>query len=346
MSTRKLNPFLLPACLALAAWLSLVSGVIGQEKNKPGERGVRPKDHDEKRDAQVKEDKEKNDRNDAQAREAAERFMAAVMKAQVDKVMKQVEVPFYKGNGGGEAQNQGEIVKARDQLAKTLVPGQPDKSVFKFGALTSFGSLPENTFEARDYDLLDGIAKNSDRIVFFNFLDAYDAERVAIVVVRVKDNKTKVIGFARRLSVLSLLLVKQANEWAAISRSKDAEIARKTTGKFLKAIHTSDLDGLLALTDVPWCADGPILEKREELKKYLKYLVDKSAFADFSAKNVVVVTNCKALSELMAGAKSNLLPKEVTTNDDWVVVLVIARHAAIFSVHIRAGKAKVIGVMT
>ena len=105
--------------------------------------------------------------------------------------------------------------------------------------------------------------------------------------------------------------------------AKDApeEEARHLVGSFMQALKASDLDGLLAVVDVPWFHDGKrILNDRADLKAEFKQLLEKKKDLSALTFDIKQLTPYRTLRPKTNVEERKLLD-EVITPDDYVALL-------------------------
>jgi hypothetical protein len=293
-------------------------------------------------------EKEPPDKRDGQAKDAAEEFVKAISKANIEQVMKIVDVPFY----FGAAEEDRETIKDRDSLKKKLEATlRPDPVEYKVVAISSFGSLPEalfhdllpketdeTLFTQGDQKLLKEILKKEDRVVFFMI----ERDVLWAVAVRAQDRKAKVLGVRTHLSRLGLAILVQDREKRDKATEPAREKAKEAALAFLKAIKAKELEGTLKLADVPWLSNGQqIIKDADGLKKRLVSILRRSqALPD----EVLPISVTYGGIKDMFKEKRQQFADKVLTKDDWAVVVGRKGKATeLVWVRVRDGKGKVIG---
>jgi hypothetical protein len=132
------------------------------------------------------QEKGKPDKRDLQAREAAERFMEAVWRRDLEAAMKGVDVPFF-WDGVENVQGREELKKRLERVVKK----DRGKVGYKFQAAYSFGEFAKK-MTGKGRKLLGAILQDTDRVVVFTFSDRDD--RIGVMV-RIREGKARVVGF-------------------------------------------------------------------------------------------------------------------------------------------------------
>jgi hypothetical protein len=134
----------------------------------------------------AREKKDEADERDRQALMAADRFMKAVWKRDLEEVMKTVDLPFFWDGV--------ENIKDRENLKsklQRLVGRDRSKIEYKVRAVYPFAEWAEKaSLRTKDHELLKEVLDKTDRIVVFGLTK--DGIEIAV---RVRGNEAKVVGF-------------------------------------------------------------------------------------------------------------------------------------------------------
>ncbi|HYT91021.1 MAG TPA: hypothetical protein VEL76_20080 [Gemmataceae bacterium] len=284
--------------------------------------------------AQETEKADKADKGDQQAKEAAEQFLKALLKPDLEAVMKTVDVPFcLQGR---------ENIKDHERLKKLLesfLAPALAKWEYKAGAVAAFGSLPENIFSESEHKLFKEILTKTDCIVLFPL-----PRRATAIAVRVEETKARVVGIRFGLSPLTLAFVAEQKDKGDKRAVQAREIAKETVQNFLKAGKTKDLESIMKLVEVPWSNGGlRTIKDREELKKQFSNSLEQGR--GMPGADIFLIARYGPIRELFAEPGRDF--DQIVGKEDWVVFTrgegKQKENVGMLFVRVREGEGKIIG---